>query len=137
MKSSPLSIGDAAARFGIATSVLRHWEDAGLITPLRDAAGRRLFDEPDLVRIAVILRSKGAGMTLDQIAVLLDEQAPSRHRLLQAHLDDLARRMADMERSREMTLHALRCEAHDITTCPRFRAVLGDVIGGTGAWPGV
>jgi MerR family transcriptional regulator, copper efflux regulator len=136
MKSSAISIGDAAARFGVATSVLRHWEDVGLLAPDRDAAGRRLFSDGDLVRIAVILRSKAAGMGLDQIAVLLDEQAPSRHRVLEAHLDQLARRMAEMERSREMTLHALNCRAHDIATCPRFRAIVGGVVDGTGTWPG-
>jgi MerR family transcriptional regulator, copper efflux regulator len=136
MKSSAISIGEAAARFGVATSVLRHWEDAGLLHPERDAAGRRRFDDGDLVRIAVILRSKAAGMGLDQIAVLLDEQAPSRHRVLEAHLDELARRMAEMERSREMTLHALNCRAHDIATCPRFRAIVVGVVDGTGTWPG-
>ncbi|WP_438354905.1 MerR family transcriptional regulator [Microbacterium sp. CJ88] len=136
MKSSALSIGDAATRFGLATSVLRHWEDVGLLRPDRDAAGRRLFSDDDLVRIAVILRSKAAGMGLDRIAVLLDEQAPSRHRVLEEHLDELARRMAEMERSREMTLHALNCRAHDITTCPRFRAIMGAVVDGTGTWPG-
>ena len=136
MKSSSHAIGEAAARFGLATSVLRHWEDVGLLTPERDAAGRRLFTDDDLVRIAVILRSKAAGMGLDQIAVLLDEQAPSRHRVLEAHLDDLAQRMAEMERSREMTLHALQCRSHDIATCPRFREIVGAVVDGSGSWPG-
>ena len=135
MKSSDHTIGEAAARYGLATSVLRHWEDVGLLAPRRDAAGRRRFGDDDLVRIAVILRSKAAGMGLDQIAVLLDEQAPSRHRVLEEHLADLARRVAEMERSRELTLHALNCRAHDITTCPRFRAIVGAVVDGSGSWP--
>ena len=137
MKSSTHSIGDAAQRFDLATHVLRHWEDTGLLRPERDSAGRRRYCDDDLVRIAVILRSKAAGMSLEQIAVLLDEHAPSRHRVLEAHLDDLARRMAEMERSREMTLHALNCRAHDISTCPRFRAIVGGVVDGTARWPGV
>jgi MerR family copper efflux transcriptional regulator len=136
MKSSPISIGEAAARFGLDTHVLRHWEDVGLLRPERDAAGRRRYVDADLVRIAVIVRSKDAGMTLEQIGVLLDEQAPSRHRVLEAHIDELERRMAEMHRSREMTLHALNCRAHDITTCPRFRAIVGGVLDGTAVWPG-
>ena len=134
MKSSALSIGDAAARFDLPTHVLRHWEDVALLHPDRDAAGRRLFSDDDLVRIGVIVRSKAAGMSLDQIGILLDEQAPERHRVLEAHLEDLARRMADMERSRRMTEHALRCRSHDITTCPRFRAIMDEVVAGTGRW---
>ncbi len=134
MKSSPFSIGDVAARFGLATHVLRHWEDAGLLEPDRDGADRRLYRDDDLVRVAVILRSKAAGMTLEQIAVLLDEQAPSRHRVLQEHIADLDRRMIEMQRSREMTEHALRCRAHDITECQRFRSLVADVVAGTGTW---
>ena len=60
-------------------------------------------------------------MTLDQIAVLLDAGAPERHAVLQAHLDDLDRRMEQMRISREMTEHAYRCQAHDICACPRFQ----------------
>jgi hypothetical protein len=39
-----------------------------------------------------------------------------------------------MERSRRMTEHALRCRSHDITTCPRFRAIMDEVVAGTGLW---
>jgi len=133
MKSS-LAIGDVAARFGLETHVLRHWEDVGLLRPARDPAGRRRYGDDDLVRVAVILRSKAAGMSLEQIAVLLDEEAPSRHEVLEGHLADLASRMRDMERSRAMTEHALRCEAHDITQCPRFRSFLDDVLAGETTW---
>jgi hypothetical protein len=40
--------------------------------------------------------------------------------------------MAEMQVSRQMTLHALRCEAHDISACPRFRAALEDLLEGFG-----
>jgi DNA-binding transcriptional MerR regulator len=134
MKSSEVFIGDAAARFALPTHVLRHWEDVGLLRPKRDGGDRRRYGDDDLVRIAVIVRSKRAGMSLEQIGVLLDENAPERHRVLEDHLADLDQRMADMERSRRMTEHALRCTAHDISTCPRFRAIIAEVVAGTGRW---
>ncbi|MDT9593087.1 MerR family transcriptional regulator [Nocardioides zeae] len=128
MKSSTWSIGDAAARFGLETHVLRHWEDEGLVTPGRDAGGRRRYAEPDVVRIAAIVRNKAAGMSLEQIRVLLDSDAPGRQALLQAHLDDIAERMRSMELWQEMTEHALRCRAHDVTNCPRYKAFLSDLL---------
>ena len=138
MKSSLRSIGDTAARFGLKTNVLRHWEDVGLLSPQRDSADRRLYGDDDLVRIAVILRSKAAGMSLEQIAVLLDDDhGPQRHRVLQEHIADLDRRMEEMRLSRAMTLHAFECEAHDITRCPHFRAMVTDVLDGTGEWAAV
>ncbi len=133
MKSSPnetLSIGDAAKRFDLDTHVLRHWEDMGLLAPARDTADRRRYERDDLVRIAVIVRSKAAGMTLEQIAVMLDAEAPERHRVLEEHIADLDRRMDEMRLSREMTVHALSCRAHDIATCPRFKAAVDDLVGG-------
>src|SRR3954447_26747500 len=101
MKSNLMSIGDTAARFGLATHVLRHWEDVGLLTPERDGADRRRYGDDDLVRIAVILRSKAAGMTLDQIVVLVgDDHGSKRHAILQQHIADLDRRMSEMQQSR-------------------------------------
>ncbi|WP_394195285.1 MerR family transcriptional regulator [Microbacterium foliorum] len=131
MKSSiesPWSVGEVAERFELPTNVLRHWESVGLLRPARDTAGRRRYGQDDVVRIAVIQRSKAAGMTLDQIAVLLDDGSAGRHEVLQRHLDDLGRRMEDMRRSREMTEHAMGCRSHDIATCPRFRASVEDVL---------
>ncbi|HEY5821360.1 MAG TPA: MerR family transcriptional regulator [Propionibacteriaceae bacterium] len=140
MKSSPgsparRSIGDTAARFGLDTHVLRHWEDKGLLSPERDGADRRLYADDDIVRIATILRSKAAGMTLSQIAVLLaDDHGPKRHAVLQQHIADLDRQMEEMQRSRAMAVHAFECEAHDLTRCPGFRATIQDVLDGTGQW---
>ncbi len=131
MKSTdphPWSVGDIAARFDLPTNVLRHWESVGLLAPARDAAGRRRFGQDDIVRIAVIQRSKAAGMSLEQIAVLLDEGSAGRHQVLQQHLDDLDRRMQEMLISREMTEHAMRCRAHDIATCPNFRTYVDDIV---------
>jgi DNA-binding transcriptional MerR regulator len=132
MKSTPegppWSIGDVAARFGLETHVLRHWESVGLLQPDRDGAGRRRYDEDDVVRIAVVIRSQAAGMSLEQIGILLDGGARGRHEVLEAHVADLDRRMEEMSRSREMTLHALRCRAHDIATCPRFSAWVEDLL---------
>src|SRR3954451_20662132 len=124
------SIGEVAERFGLETHVLRHWEDVGLLAPARDPAGRRRDSRDDVVRVATVIRSKAAGMSLDQILVLLDAGAPERHQVLEAHITDLDRRMEEMRGSRAMTEHALRCRAHDIATCPRFSAIVEDLVTG-------
>jgi DNA-binding transcriptional MerR regulator len=127
------SIGEVADRFGLETHVLRHWESVGLLTPARDPAGRRRYGRDDVVRVATVIRSKAAGMSLDQILVLLDAGAPERHQVLEAHIADLDRRMEEMRGSRAMTEHALRCRAHDIATCPRFSAIVEDLVTGVRA----
>jgi DNA-binding transcriptional MerR regulator len=133
MKSTPSrwSIGDLAGRFGLASHVLRHWEDEGLLCPERDSAGRRVYRESDVYRVAVIVSSKAAGMTLEQIRGLLDASTAGRHAMLTAHLADIDARIAELERSRHLAEHALQCRAHDIGNCPNFQAHLADLVAGT------
>ena len=124
MKSSGVSIGDTVARFGLATHVLRHWEDVGLLSPARDGGGRRRYGRDDFVRIAAIQASQSAGLSLEQIGTMFDTTAWGRHQLLEQHLEHLARLQAELEASRAVTQHALECSAHDLTTCPKFGAAL-------------
>lgn len=133
---APWSIGEVAARFGLGTHVLRHWEDVGLLAPARDAGGRRRFGDGEITRVAVILRSKAAGMSLEQIVALLDGEAPQRHAVLEAHLADLDRRMVEMERAKGMARHAFECDQHDVANCSRFRSFVADIVAGTAVTPG-
>ena len=132
------SVGELADRFELPTHVLRHWESMGLLAPERDAAGRRRYREDDAYRVAAIVSSKAAGMSLDQIRSLLDAGADDRRQILTDHLADLATRMAEMKRSRHLTEHALECRAHDVANCPNFRAHVADLVAGTrrGLHPG-
>ena len=124
------TVGELAARFDLPTNVLRHWESIGLLAPDRDASGYRRYGRDDLVRVAVIVRNKSAGMSLEQIGVLIDGESEGRQQVLEAHLRDLDERTRAIERSREMTEHALRCQAHDIVSCPRFAGFVADLTEG-------
>jgi DNA-binding transcriptional MerR regulator len=130
MKSSPWSVGELAERFGLATHVLRHWEDVGLLAPERDAAGRRRYGEADAYRVATIVANKAAGMSLEQIRALVDSGSAGRHEILEAHLADIDERIVALERSRAMARHAMECQAHDISNCPNFRAHVADIVSG-------
>jgi MerR family transcriptional regulator, copper efflux regulator len=124
------SVGELAERVGVAAHVLRHWEDVGLLDPARDASGYRRYTRDDLVRVLTIRSSKVAGMGLDQVRALLDVDAAARHEVLQAHLARLEEQRRELERSRLMTEHALRCQAHDIARCPRFASYVEDLVEG-------
>jgi MerR family copper efflux transcriptional regulator len=133
-RSRERSIGDVAAQFGVATSVLRHWEDVGLITPARDPGGRRRYDDADVVRLAVIARSKIAGMQLDQISVILDREAEDRRRILHEHVASIDDRIAELQLWKHLTEHALECRRADISECPNFRQGVADLLDGAPMW---
>ncbi|MFD0201604.1 MULTISPECIES: MerR family transcriptional regulator [Saccharothrix] len=125
MKSSEeMSIGTVAERFGLATHVLRHWEDMGLLAPRRHANGRRQYGRADEARIAMILLAKDAGLGLDQVRLLFAATAdrPTRRALYREHHDRLAERIASLRASLSVLEHAMGCEAEDITACPDFQA---------------
>ncbi|MGK8522428.1 MerR family transcriptional regulator [Nocardia asteroides] len=124
MAGEDISIGELAARFGLATHVLRHWEDVGLLAPRRDGAGRRRYHEDDAETVAMILLGKQVGLSLEELAALVTEASDraARRDLLRAHRDQLVRRIARTTAALETITHALDCEAEDFRDCPHFRA---------------
>ncbi|MFI8763963.1 MerR family transcriptional regulator [Streptomyces sp. R-07] len=120
-----MSIGELAGRFGLATHVLRHWESAGLIEPARDPHGRRRYDATHVTRVAVVLRAKGAGLALDDIRELLRAGDPgARRQRLEAHREELRRRLAAAQACLDLVECALGCAHDDLADCPRFRDVV-------------
>ncbi|MEU7870020.1 MerR family transcriptional regulator [Dactylosporangium sp. NPDC049140] len=125
-----MGIGEIAARFGLATHVLRHWESVGLLSPPRAVAGRRRYGADHLYRIAVILRAKEAGFGLDDIRAMIAAPSPAqRTEVLRRHRADLARRIAQAQASLELIDCALTCDHDDLTSCPHFQAMVADRIG--------
>jgi len=53
------TIGELAARSGVATPVLRHWEDVGLLSPDRRVAGRRVYGPRGRRRPIPFVRPRG------------------------------------------------------------------------------
>ena len=66
-----LTIGELAARSGVATSALRFYEDKGLIHAERTGAGHRRYLRSVLRRIAFIVFAQRVGLSLDEVAVEL------------------------------------------------------------------
>ncbi|MEU2930808.1 MerR family transcriptional regulator [Streptomyces sp. NPDC007251] len=134
MKSSgeheTLSIGALAERFGLATHVLRHWESMGLLSPVRDGAGRRRYSPADLTRVAVILRAKEAGLSLDTIRSLAATADPGLRRgILQREAEALRSRIAAVQASLKLIECALDCDHEDFTQCPHYRQMAAERIG--------
>lgn len=114
--------------------MLRHWETKGLLTPVRDSAGRRRYGTADLTRVAVILRAKEAGLSLDTIRSLVVTADPAAHRgILREEAEALRSRIAAAQASLALIECALPCEHEDFADCPHYRRLLrgrtGDLAG--------
>lgn len=108
MKSSVrfLSPAEAASRLGVSAKALRLYEERGLIAPVRNAAGWRSYGPDEMQRGAEIVALRALGLSLAQVAGVLEGQADGLELTLAAHqsvLEGRARQLAGtIERVRDL-----------------------------------
>src|SRR5690606_10903924 len=114
MKSSSveLSIGELAARFGLAPHVLRHWESIGLLRPARRVIGVRRFTAVNVGLVALIVRGNDAGFSLEQMRdLLVAPDGVTRRALLTVDWAALDAKIGHLPRARALVEHTLKCTA--------------------------
>lgn len=67
---------DIARRFGITIKTLRHYEDAGLLSPVRDRQGWRSYGQAECERLHLILLLRRFGLSLARIGEILAGRVP-------------------------------------------------------------
>jgi len=88
-RSSTWSVGRLAQASGLSVRVLRHWEDKGLVRADRSTRGHRRYGPDQVTRLYRALALRRTGLSLSQIAALLDEQDPDPAVTLRGHVEDL------------------------------------------------
>jgi MerR family transcriptional regulator, redox-sensitive transcriptional activator SoxR len=122
--ASELTIGELAARSGVAPSALRFYEAQGLISANRTSGNQRRYERAVLRRIALIQAGRAAGVPLERIRAAL-ETLPSRRtptrrdweRLSRGWRDDLDRRIATLEALRSRLTTCIGCGCLSIDKC--------------------
>ncbi|MEV4754936.1 MerR family transcriptional regulator [Micromonospora sp. NPDC049559] len=124
-----LSIGQLAARFGLATHVLRHWEAMGLLTPAARINGRRYYGREQLTRLGVIRLGKRAGLGLTELRQLLaGGDRAARDAILRRQLAALRQRIEQARASQRLIEHALDCPHPDYLSCPDFQRAVAAAV---------
>src|SRR6476646_7875518 len=100
-----MTIGEVAARSGVATSALRFYEDQGLIRSERNNAGHRRYPRAVIRRVAFIVFAQKVGLSLEEIheelAKLPSNRVPERAdwaELSAAWAKRIRARIAELER---------------------------------------
>jgi MerR family transcriptional regulator, redox-sensitive transcriptional activator SoxR len=119
-----LTIGEAAARVGLATSTLRYYEDEGLIASRRTAAGHRRYPREVLRRLSFVRVAQRVGLSLDEIraalATLPEGRTPTRRdwsRLSASWRVRLDERIALLERLRDDLDGCIGCGCLSLREC--------------------
>ena len=122
----PLAIGDLAGRAGKRPSLIRYYEQIGLLPPPVRVNGQRRYDPATLRTLTVIDTAQRAGLTLDETKALLyaspqDGSAIDRLReVADRKLPEIAALIERAELVRGWLECAARCECPDLDTCPLF-----------------
>lgn len=106
-------IRDLAEEFGISTRTIRFYEDKGLLAPRR-VNNSRVYARVDRARLALILRAKRLGSSLDEIRHYLDlygREAEGRKRQLRYVIERAEETLTRLERQKahiDATLKEIR-----------------------------
>lgn len=122
------SIGQLAEEFEITTRTIRFYESRGLISPTRDGTNR-IYSRRDRARLALILRGKNLGFSLEDIAeyLTLYDLDPSQRTQTEMLLSKVDAAITDLNRKKTDLARAL-ADLKDIRT--KCLAFLSDDKGG-------
>ncbi|RAS21303.1 MULTISPECIES: redox-sensitive transcriptional activator SoxR [unclassified Pseudomonas] len=120
-----LSVGQLAARSGVAVTALHFYETKGLIQSTRNAGNQRRYPRAMLRRVAVIKMAQRLGIPLAEIASALaalpidhTPTAEDWQQLSARWRDDLSRRIDEMVRLRDQLDGCIGCGCMSLKECP-------------------
>ena len=120
-----MNIGDVAQKAGLPPKTIRYYEDIGLITPMRDTNGYRVFRESDLHKLAFLGRARTLGFTIEDCRTLLalyedDTRASADVKdLAQAHLAKIEDKITQLESMRDTLSNLVQsCAGDNRPDCP-------------------
>ena len=119
-----LTIGDLAARTGLAVSAIRFYETHGIVAPLRNAGGHRRYGRSDLRRLSFAMIAQRLGFPLAEIAAqmrgLPAHRAPDRAdwaRISTGFRVQIGDRIAALEQLRDTLDGCIGCGCLSLDRC--------------------
>lgn len=135
-----LTVGEVAARSGVAVSTLHFYEAKGLIHSIRTEGNQRRFARTELRRVAVIKVAQRAGISLNDIRAALATLPTNRAvsakdwaRMSKRWKDDLEMRIRRLAALRDQLGDCIGCGCLSLDTCPLRNPM--DVLSEEGAGP--
>jgi MerR family redox-sensitive transcriptional activator SoxR len=119
-----LTIGELAARSGVAASALRFYEEQGLIHSERNDSGHRRYPRAVIRLVAFIVFAQKVGLSLDEIrkelAKLPRNRAPERSdwaKLSSGWTRRIQQRIAELERLKAGLTECIGCGCLSLDRC--------------------
>ncbi len=103
-----MKIGDIARRAGVSKSIIRYYEDKGVLPPAeRSSSGYRDYGAAELARIRFVTGARRLGCTFKQIRAMIEIQ--DKHCLGEDHVMELvSSKITEVEDEMERLRHIQR-----------------------------
>ena len=133
-----MDISEVVKHSGIASSVLRYYEERGLIASIGRRGLRRQFDPSVLERLALIGLGCAAGFSLDEVKLMFapNGQLHVDRQALEIKADELDSTIRKLSAMRDGLRRAAVCPATSHMECPTFRCIVKKVSSGKIQTPG-
>jgi DNA-binding transcriptional MerR regulator len=103
------TIGRISRITGLTQRAIRYYEDVGLIAPVRDPDGRRLYSKDVQRRLEIVVKLRQAGLAIKDVQAILDTRpAPAQWALAVARLEARAK---ELDQARQQTVRLLKAIA--------------------------
>lgn len=119
-----ITIGELAARSGVATSALRFYEHRGLIKAERTSGNQRRYARSQLRRVAFIRAAQRVGLSIEEIraamSTLPDNRTPTKSdwaRLSRNWQDRLDAQIRELERLKTKLTGCIGCGCLSLRRC--------------------
>ena len=114
-----MTIGEVARRAGVATSAVRYYERRNLLEADTRASGQRRYEATTMRRLVFIGMLQDAGLSLDDIAGILDAASVGEWKAIGARrLEGLDAEIEQLQQARAVLAGALMCRYdHPATDC--------------------
>jgi len=128
-----LNIGEVADRTGLRAKTIRYYEDIGLVRPLRDTNGYRVFRETDTHKLTFLARARALGFSIDDCRALLalyeDETRASADvkEIAAKHITEIEAKIRDLQSMHATLTHlAAECAGDNRPDCPILEGLSGE-----------
>jgi DNA-binding transcriptional MerR regulator len=121
-----LDISEVAKRSGLPASTLRYYEKQGLIKSNGRHGLRRLFNPSVLEQLDLISLGRIAGLTLEQISAMFDDQGKAlidRGQLIEK-ANEIEQTIKQLKAIRDGLRHVADCPESNHFECPKFKKLL-------------
>ena len=124
MQEAVMRIGEVAKRAGVRVSLIRYYEDVGLLSQPERVSGQRRYVDSVLRRLAVIDVAQRAGLSLEEIRELVehgnDPMSARLRELADRRLPEIDALIERAQRVRQWLQAAQSCSCQAIDDCKLF-----------------